>query len=262
MHHYPTYKIMPYFHKQISLLFTFAVCISVLSAQKGLHCLCAVANTPQNEANTWQLGLYGGVALPLKSYGEYTSRALGNAAGGYWGDIGTSYHIHPKLALTADIGYLQNPLNANKTAAGIWEEDKTATSVKLTASPYQLYTFTVGVRPQVDLGQKLRLFLGASGGFSVAQSPSLHQEIALSSPFHQSIEGARSSAFCVKAQAGVGFKLTDKLSLNLLADFLHTKPTFKFLRSDLSGSPTESVGKRIQTMGFALGLGYSIVAKN
>lgn len=252
---------MRYCHKQIYLLFTFGACLSVLSAQKGLASLYAIVNTPQNEANTWQMGLYGGVAQPLKSYGEYTSRALGNAAIGYWGGIGTSYNIHPRLALTADIGYLQNPLDANKTAAGIWEEDKTASSVKLTASPYRLYTFTLGVRPQVDLGQKLRLFLGASGGFSVAQSPTLHQEIALSSPFHQSIQGARSSAFCLKAQCGIGFKLTDELSLSLLADYLHTKPTFKFVRNDLSGSPTESANKRIQTMGVGLGLGYSFVAK-
>lgn len=169
------------------------------------------------------------------------------------------YFLHKNISIGLSATHFLNPVDANKTAEGIWNENKTAADVHVTATPYQLTTALLGISPQTGrLFGNLSLFVGLSGGILVAQSPKFTQEIALSSPLHQTIEGAVSQAFAVQGEAGLRYQLHSKLGLGVFASYLSAKPSFDFVRSDLANSPTESVEQHVQMVNVGLKLSYSI----
>ncbi len=203
-------------------------------------------------------GLSGGASIPLGSYQEYTSRALGNASiGGQFG-LDLYYQIHKNVAIGVNVAHFLNPVDAEQTAEDIWNEYKTAATVHVSATPYQLTTAMLSVRPQTgSLFGRFSLFAGLSAGMLVAQSPTYTQELALSSPLHQTIESAVSTAFALQGEAGLQLRVSDNLGLGLFANYLTSKPTFEFERSDMTGSPTESVEQHIQSVNVGLRLQYT-----
>ena len=195
--------------------------------------------------------------MPLGSYQDYNSRALGSVSTGGHVGVDLHYFLHKNISIGLSATHFLNPVDANKTAEGIWNEHKTAADVHVTATPYQLTTVLLGISPQTGLlFGRLSLVAGLSGGVLVAQSPKFTQEIALSSPVHQTIEGAVSQAFAVQGEAGLQFRLFSNLRLGLFANYLTSKPSFDFVRSDLANSPTESVEQHVQTVNAGLKLLY------
>lgn len=221
--------------------------------------LLAATSALTAQTKTWSLGLSGGVSTPLGSYQDYNSRALGSVSTGGYVGLDLHYFLHKNISIGLSAAHLINPVDANKTAEGIWDENKTAADVHVTATPYQLTTVLLGISPQTGrLFGNLSLFAELSGGILVAQSPKFTQEIALSSPLHQTIKGAASQAFAVQGEAGLQYQLHPKLGLGVFASYLSAKPSFDFVRSDLANSPTESVEQHVQLVSVGLKLLYSI----
>lgn len=240
--------------------------ILLLLSSITTHSLFAQDDVPLGErcytcnedvAGAWKIGVWGGTAIPFGNYSHYTSRALGNASVGSIVGIDLYHTIHRNLAIGISVNHLFNPINAEKWAEGIWEENKTASNVKLTATPYQVANVMLGLRPQTALLlRNVSVFGGIAGGVMFVKSPTSTQEIALSSPLHQTIEGATSTAFCAQFQGGIQYHLNCKWGLSLVADYLTAKPTFDFVRSDKANTPTESVALRMQTLNIGLKLAY------
>lgn len=207
----------------------------------------------------WEIGVLGGVALPLGDYQNYNSQALGQASTGIVTGLELRYGLHQNLGLTANLSHYLNPIDANRFAQSIWNEHKTAASVKITGTPYQVSNLSIGIRPQAELmTNKLVIFGTVSAGLALVRTPTLTQELALSSPLHQSINGASSTTFSIQGQAGVQFYVSSKLGLSLFGEYWAAKPTFDFIRSDQSNSPTESSMQRIQIASVGLKLSYAL----
>ena len=203
------------------------------------------------------IGLSGGLSLPLGTYQDYTSRALGKAdMGGHFG-LGLHYQIHKNLSIGINASHILHAVDAQQTAEGIWDEYKTAASVHVTATPYQLTAILLGVQPQTGwLLNRFSLYAGLSGGALVAQSPTFTQEIALSSPLHQTIDGATSTALALQGEIGLQWRVHNNIGLGLYANYLTSKPTFDFVRSDKTDAPTESAELHIQSANVGMRLIY------
>lgn len=207
----------------------------------------------------WEIGALAGAAIPLGAYQHYNSQALGQAATGIVAGLEINYNLHQYLGLALSLNHYLNPIDADHFAESIWNEHKTAASVTITGTPYQVSNLSMGIRPKAGLiPNKLAVFAGLSAGLTLVRTPTLTQEIQLSSPLHQTIQGASSTAFSVQGQAGIELYLSSKLGLHLFGEYLSSKPSFDFLRSDQSGSPTESSAQRIQIASVGLKLAYAL----
>lgn len=203
------------------------------------------------------IGLSAGLSLPLGTYQDYTSRALGKAdMGGHFG-LGLHYQIHKNLSVGVNASHILHVVDAEQTAEGIWNEYKTAASVNVTATPYQLTALLLGVQPQTGwMFNRFSLYAGLFGGALVAQSPTFTQAIALSSPLHQTIDGATSTAFALQGELGLQWRIHSNIGLGVFANYLTSKPTFDFVRSDKTDAPTESAELHIQCANIGMRLIY------
>lgn len=191
--------------------------------------LCANPVWAQNKHNSF-VGIRFGAALPM---GEFASHEYGY--GGY-ALLGTSFggeaawFVTPKLGFGVDVTY-----NSFNFANGYYAEDYKETDpafskVEMLSGPYKLRTYMGGIYYKASISPKLYTTFKLMGGLFNARTPNQLYAVSTSLVGNLSFwkTSAKDSKFSFLTGASIEYKLYDKVSLLLQADFTYTQAAFTF----------------------------------
>lgn len=176
------------------------------------------------------IGIRFGAALPM---GEFASHEYGY--GGY-ALLGTSFggeaawFITPKLGFGVDVS-----MNSFNYANGYYaedykESDPAFSKVEMLSGPYKLRTYMGGVYYKTTISPKLHSTFKLMGGLFNARTPDQFFGVTAAMVGNLNFwkTSSKDSKFSFLTGASIEYKLYDKVSLLLQADFTYAQAAFIF----------------------------------
>lgn len=182
------------------------------------------------------VGARFGPALPM---GEFASHDYGN--GGY-ALLGKSYgaeaawFVTPKIGFGADISFSTFGFASGYFAEDYIESEPAFSHVDLLSGPYSVKTFMGGAFYKLPVIGSFFSTFKLMGGFFMARTPDQFFGVdaySLGKTYFWKT-AARNTKFTFLAGASLEYKLYQKVSLLLQADFTYAKPGFPFTKGGLN----------------------------
>jgi len=178
------------------------------------------------------LSITGGATIPVGNFGESdtSNTESGYAQKGYNFNFGMSFYFNDIIGLGADLRF--NNCNFNSAVFNDMLEDRfknQVDTINLSSGNYNLHNFLIGPIIKANFGEKISIYGKVYIGVLSAYRPSqtlVYQEYGKELITKATI-GKYTGAFAYNFGAGVMFKLTDRLGLNISADYIAGNPTFE-----------------------------------
>jgi len=177
------------------------------------------------------VGIRFGLALPM---GEMASHEFGS--GGY-ALLGKSYGAEAAWFVTPEIGFGADiSFKSFGFASGYYADDYIATEpafshVDLLSGPYSVKTFMGGIYYKLPVTHKFFSTFKLMGGLFKARTPDQFYgvESYMIGKYYFWKTSSRNQKFTVLAGASIEYRLYEKVSLLLQADFTYAQPGFTYI---------------------------------
>jgi len=154
--------------------------ITVLALILGLPMLLSGQERPAR----FYYGIGGGISNPVLGYQDYHSPALGLAQPGFMASWNLGYQMPSGIGFGLNSCYLLNKINSTTMAEKIREENKTTSSVEVSASNYQHWGVTANVSYSHKLTKKWSLMASSGLGILWSTTPEITLDIENAPPQH------------------------------------------------------------------------------
>lgn len=200
--------------------------------------ICNLCITPVSaQKNNSFVGIRFGEALPMGEFGSQKYGSGGYALLGkcFGGEV--AWFITPKIGFGADVS-----MNSFGYASGFYTEDYLKsepgfTNVGMLSGPYKISTYMAGVYYKSTISRKFSSTFKLMGGLFKARTPDQLFYVdafgGIKLTFWKT--AARDLKFTFLTGASFEYKLYDKVSILLQADFTYAEPAFTYKTSSVSG---------------------------
>jgi hypothetical protein len=198
--------------------------------------------------------LNGGLSNPMSEYTEYTVPSLGFAQKGGIAGLGLNYGMKKNVGIGIGCVAMWHSVDANALAEQLWEENKTASKISVTAGSYMVRNPHVSLYKDFEITSKLNIRVKFGVGMMIAKSPDITETITTSPPVVQEIKPAVSSALSIQPELGIHCALSETIGIGLFGNYIQSTPTFEFVQNEV----IIAAEQKIQVLNIGLRIRYNL----
>jgi len=213
----------------------------------------------QNNENNGSMGVAAGIAIPVADFAstDFSKENAAAAIPGFSGLFFTNVAINNWWGISGLIIYNSNPLDENAYLEN-FKFQNPSNDYTFESNNYSLTSMMGGAYASLPQGDVLITLKGLIG-YSVADLP--ETKSTASNGFEAIVRENNASVFTVGGGLDIAYLLTENISLNLNAEYIHAKPNFTavsvetYFNSNLVDVSSSDIRQQFDVLSVSLGIG-------
>lgn len=226
--------------------------------------LLATASYAQKDSSKFIISINAGIASPSGNFakGDYADEKSGFTKTGEHYNINVVKYFKGGFGIGVLGGYSQYQYNGSQSLSDGYKEDSGTDSTTLYHKSHtRSFSFLIGPYYSIAVGDKAALNLRAMGGYVQSHLAGFQVffEDYLDNPVTQ--KEASAGAFGYQLGAGISYNVTQKIALQINADFFNSKPKFDISYENFvvnSGRRLTTYNEDFQGVNATIGIAFNL----